>query len=137
VRGHRLLTIRARKAERGSAPLEAVFAIVFLMVLVLGAIQVAFALYGRNVIAAAAHEGARAAIERGGSRTEATTIAREVVHQAAGRLVDDLKVTVAIDRAGEHTQLHVSVGGVLDLFGPVPLPLHFHSVATASSESSP
>jgi hypothetical protein len=131
------LRIRARKSERGSAPLEAVFAIVFLMVLVLGAIQVAFALYGRNVIAAAAHEGARAAIERGRSPTEATTIAREVVHRAAGRLVDDLNVRVAIDRSDEHTQLHVRVGGVLDLFGPVPLPLRISSVATASSESSP
>src|SRR5688500_14384068 len=51
--GRRLLT-RAR-AELGSAAIESTFALLFLLVLVLGTIEVAFALYGRNVILSAAH----------------------------------------------------------------------------------
>jgi hypothetical protein len=125
------------KQQQGSAPLEAVFAIVILMVLVLGVIEVTFALYGRNVVAASAHEGARAAIERGRSPTEAIAIARGVVEQSAGGLIDDLDVSVTVNEAGGRRLVRVRVGGVLELIGPVPVPLRVSTVATASSESSP
>lgn len=101
-----------------------------LLVMVLGVVEVAFALYARNVVAAAAHEGARAAIEVGRDPQDAAVTARSTVEHSAGGLVTDLQVTTAVS-AGEHPQIRVVVSGVLKPFGPVPLPLHFSSTATA------
>ncbi|MCA1694613.1 MAG: pilus assembly protein, partial [Actinobacteria bacterium] len=75
--------------ERGSAPLEAVLSILFVMLLVLGTIEVSLALYGRNVVAAAAHEGARAALELGRGPDSAAAVARSTVRRASGALVRD------------------------------------------------
>src|SRR5687768_13461790 len=75
VRNHRLLTtrlgahtllrMRVHRSESGSALIESTFALVLLMFLVLGTIEVAFALYGRNVVLNAAHQAARTAVEVG------------------------------------------------------------------------
>ena len=119
--------------ERGAVPIEATFAIVLLMLLSLGVIQVALALYARNIVISAAHEGARAAIERGTDEETAAAIARETVRRASGSLVDDLQVDVrSIQRSGE---LHVAVQlrGVVSNLGPIPFPITLSSRATASS----
>ena len=126
---HRLLRIRQ---EEGSAVVESVFAIIFLMLLALGTIEVAFALYGRNVVLSAAHEGARAAVEVGRTPDEAEAIAIDTVRNAAGGLVDDLRVDVA-SSAGEGVRsVQVTVAGHLSLLGPLPftVPITAHSSAT-------
>jgi hypothetical protein len=117
--------------DRGAAPVEMTFAIILLMTLTLGVIQVAFTLYARNVVAASAHEAARAALERGRSESEAASIAREVVTRATGRLVDDLTVNVATRGPANRRFVSVRVRGVVTDFGPVPLPIHLSSTATA------
>ena len=130
MRTDRLLT-----HERGSAPLESVFAIVLLVVLTLGALQVAFALYARNVVASAAHEGARAVVERGAVAGDARAVARSVVARAAGGLVDDLRVDVAAAARGDDRVVRVRVTAATAPFGPVPLTLPLRATATSVVET--
>lgn len=107
------------------------FAIIFLITLALGVTQVAFALYARNVVASSAHEGARAAVERGRSDAEAEAIAREVVARSTGSLIEDLSVDVAtVGREGER-RVTVRVRGLMRELGPVPIPIPLMSTATA------
>lgn len=129
----RLLTPWLPANQRGAVPVESTFAIVLLMLLSLGVIQVALALYARNIVMSSAHEGARAAIERGTDEATAAAIARHTVRQATGSLVDDLDVDVnAVTRSGE---LHVTVvvAGIVSDLGPVPFPITLTSKATAST----
>ncbi|MDQ3783947.1 MAG: pilus assembly protein [Actinomycetota bacterium] len=124
-------------SERGSAPLETVFAIAFLLLLVLGAIEVVWALYGRNVLMSSAHEGARAALEQGRSPSDALTIATRSIEQSAGALVDDLDVGVSTETLDGRSLVRVEVSGVLAPWGPVPMPIPVKSAATASRTATP
>lgn len=114
--------------------MEASFAIVILMLIALGVIEVALALYGRNVLISSAHEGARAAIERGRDPQEANAIARRIVESAAGGLVEDLEVSIIQRRVGVRSVIRVNVSGVVNSFGPVPLPIPVSTNATATRE---
>jgi Flp pilus assembly protein TadG len=125
-----LLTVSSNN-ERGAAPVEMTFAIILLMLLSLGVMQVAFTLYARNVVAASAHEGARAALERGRTRGEAESIVRQVVTRATGRLIDDLTVKVASGGSPGDRSIVVQVKGVMADFGPVPIPIPLSAIATA------
>lgn len=127
MRAHRLL-----RDERGSAPLESVFAIVILIVLTLGAVQVAFTLYARNVIMSAAHEGARAVVERGAVAEDAQAVAASVVERSAGGLVDGLSVYVATSRS----MVRVHVRATTAPFGPVPVTLPLRATATTFVETT-
>lgn len=122
------------RSEKGGAPIEATFAIVLLMLLALGVIQVGLVLYARNVVAASAHEGARAAIERGTSRSDAAAIAQDVVRRASGSLVDDLDVQVGADERGDELIVVVRVSGVVTDLGPIPFPVPLSSTATAATD---
>lgn len=124
--------LTSKSAQRGSAVVETVVAIVLLMILVLGAIEVAFALYARNVVAAAAHEGARAGIELGRDPADASAIAHATVVRAAGGLVRDLRVDTSVTRHGTTSLVAVRVRGILRSFGPVPLPIPMSSTATVT-----
>ncbi|MGH2747882.1 MAG: TadE/TadG family type IV pilus assembly protein [Actinomycetota bacterium] len=123
-----------KSSERGSAPVEASFAIVILMLLALGVMEVALALYGRNVLISSAHEGARAAVERGRDPREADAIARRTVESAAGGLIDDLEVSVVEQQVGFISVIRVNVSGVVNSFGPVPLPIPVSTNASATRE---
>jgi Flp pilus assembly protein TadG len=115
---------------------EMTFAIVLLMLLTLGVIQVALTLYARNVVAASAHEGARMAIERGRTPEEAAVIARDVVARSTGRLVEKLSVDVStVQRAGVRL-ITVRVRGMLRNLGPVPMPIPLSSVAHAEMDEA-
>jgi Flp pilus assembly protein TadG len=127
-----VLTIR--RPERGSAVVETVMAIVMLMILVLGAIEVGFALYARNVVSAAAHEGARSAMELGRSADDASAIARATVVRSAGGLVRDLRVATSVRNVGTRALVRVRVSGVLRAFGPVPLPIPMSATASVTRE---
>ena len=129
MRPHRLLN-----GERGSAPVESIFAIVMLVVLTMGTLQVAFSLYARNVTVSAAHEGARAIVERGAVAGDAEAVATEVVRRAAGGLVDDLAVDVTSEQSGSRTILSVHVRGKTARFGPVPVTIPLRATATAAQE---
>lgn len=114
--------------------MEASFAIVILMLIALGVMEVALALYGRNVLISSAHEGARAAVERGRDPQEADAIARRSVESAAGGLIDELEVSVIEQQVGFSSVIRVNVSGVVNSFGPVPLPIPVSTNATATRE---
>ena len=116
---------------RGSAPLESIFAIVFLMTLALGIAQLALTLYGRNVVIASAHEGARAATELGRDVEEAESIALRTTTSAAGSLVEDLEVIVSTRSHSDGLLVTVQLKGELASIGPVPLPLPVDISATS------
>jgi hypothetical protein len=118
-------------SEEGAAPLEAIFAIVFLLLLSLGVVQVALALYGRNVAISSVHEAARAAIELGRNPDEGAAIAQRTVERAAGGLVDDLRLAVVIEDLGGEEIVRVRLTGRLSAPGPIPVPLPLDVVATA------
>ena len=124
-------------SEDGSAAVESVFSIFFLMFLVAGIIQVALVLYGRNVVTAAAHEGARSAIELGRNPSSAATIAEKTVRAGAGGIADDISVEVITERSNERVAVRVRVHGRLEAMGPLPVDIPITSVATASRETSP
>jgi Flp pilus assembly protein TadG len=113
--------LKHRSPETGSAALESVFAIVFLVFLVLGVIQVSFVLYARNVVAASAHEGARAAVELGRNVGESEAIVLRTVERAAGGLLRGLRVQTAVTESGLTAQISVRVSGSVKPFGPVPI----------------
>lgn len=123
--------------EDGSAPIESIFSMVLLLLLMLGVIQVGLALYARNVLIASAHEGARAAVERGASGSDAETIATAAVRRSAGGLVRDLQVDVEASRSIDATIVTVHVAGTVGSFGPVPIPVPVSVDATATRPEPP
>lgn len=120
-----------RDPQDGSSTVEAIFSIVFLVVLVLGAIEVTFALYARNVVMTSAHEGARAAIAIGSDRKAAASLARSTVIRTAGGLVRDLRIQVHSESFGGLRRVRVAVTGRMAPFGPVPLPIPLQATANA------
>jgi hypothetical protein len=122
--------------ERGSAPVEASFSMVIILLLLLGLIQVAFALYGRNVVAASAHEGARAAVELGRGPDDAVAVATRTVRQSASGLVDELAVRVWVRDRPAPPIVQVRVSGRLKSFGPIPLSIPVSTTATSTRELS-
>lgn len=126
MRATRLLT----RGQRGSAPLESVFAIILLLFFVLSVVQVAFLLYARNTLAAAAHEGARAVVELGSDPSDAVAVATSVVQSSAGGLVGNLRVQVHSVPGGERGVVRVRVDGAVRPFGPIPFGGHLTAYAT-------
>ena len=116
--------------------MEAIFSIVFLLLLVFGLIQVAFVLYGRNVVISSAHEGARAAVELGRDEVDAADLAESTVRGAAGNLVDNLDVDVGVSRSEDRAVVSVSVSGSLDAFGPIPVSIPVDVSATSVRDES-
>ena len=108
--------------ERGSATVQFPIAVLIVMVLTLGVAQVSLALYGRNVLAASAHEGARAAVENGRTIDEARVIATEVVRRATGRMAERLEVNVfSSPSLGGGQTVRVQVRAALRPAGVLPL----------------
>jgi hypothetical protein len=123
------------EGQSGSSVIEVIFAMAVLLLLTLGVIEVALVLYGRNVIMASAHEGARAAVELGSTPRDASRIVTDTVRRAAGGLVDDLAVGVAIDDNVGRSEARVRVSGALRAFGPVPVRIPVSVVARATRPS--
>jgi Flp pilus assembly protein TadG len=129
---HRLLT----NSEHGNAPLESVFAMLFVMFLALGLIEVALMLYGRNVVMSSAHEGARAAVELGQNPTHAAEVAERTISQSAGGLVDNLSVAISVEGSSSSSVVRVRVTALLEGLSPVPVKVPVHTTATASLEEA-
>lgn len=128
MRKRRLLNERS---QQGSAVVESVFGIFFILLLSLGAVQVALTLYARNVVLAAVHDGARAAVEIGGSGESANAVARRVVSESAGGLVRDL--TIQVERRAIAERFSVSVRAAGTLVAPGPFPIEIPMNVRASS----
>lgn len=107
--------------EGGAAVVDAVFGMFVALFLVLGTIQVALTLYGRNVLVAAAHDGSRAAVEIGGTPADANVVARRAIERSAGDLVDDLRVDVGTRQVADRYFVTVVAKGVLTAPGPIPV----------------
>jgi hypothetical protein len=103
--------------DRGSTLVESVFGLTLLLLAAIAIVQVALVMYARNVMAAAAHEGARLAVERGAQPEEARALALGVIEGVAGGLVDNTTITSGV--SGDRLTLRVS--GSVDSFGPLPL----------------
>lgn len=116
--------------------MESLFAIVMLLFLALGTLQVALALYGRNVVASAAHEAARAGVELGATPEQATAIADDTVRRAGGRLVRDLTVEVSATQDERGRIVQVSLTGTVDVLGPIPIPVPIEAHASARSDGA-
>lgn len=116
--------------EEGSAPVASIFAMVLVLLLALGVIQVALVLYGRNVVLSATHEGARAAAERGRDAGDARSVAMVTIRRAAGGLVRDLDVKVAVGE-GVTPVVAVEVTGRIGTLGPVPISIPVRARSTA------
>ena len=123
-----------RHDERGAAVVESLFGIFVLLFLVVGTIQVALTLYARNVVMAAVHDGARAAVEVGASEAHSDLVAHEVIERAAGSLVDDLQVATEADSSVDRYVVRVVAGGRLDVPGPIPLEIPVEIEASSSRE---
>jgi hypothetical protein len=117
--------------ERGSALVESIFGIVFLMILSLGVAQLALTLYGRNVVIASAHEGARAATELGRNSEEAEAIALRTTRSATGSLVDDLEIEVVTEPVGDDDLITVRLQGRLAAVGPIPITIPVETRASS------
>ena len=124
-------------SEEGAAPIEFVFGALFVTLLLFGVIEVAFALYGRNVVASSAHEAARAAIELDGTGKDAEAIARATVERGAGGLVDTYDVAVRAQRSDDRLAVSVRVTASLDPPGPLPLKVPVDLTATSVRETLP
>ena len=98
-----------------------------LAMMTLAVVQVAFVMYARNTLAAAAHEGARIAIERNQDPEVAVSSVEGVVKGVVGGLVED--VDVAVETAGGHVRVLVS--GRVDAIGPLPLAIPLSQQASA------
>jgi len=119
--------------ERGATPVESVFGLVLLVTIAVAIVQVSLVVYARNVVAAAAHEGARVAVERGGDPRTAARLAEDVVRGATGRLVDDLEVAIAtVGRS-----LHIRVTGSVGTLGPLPFAIRVDEDASARLFDAP
>lgn len=127
----------SRLGEDGSAAFEFVFAALFATLLLFGLIEVAFALYGRNVVMSSAHEAARAAVELGAAGADAETVAEETVARSTGSLVEGYSVDVATQRADDRIVVRVRVSGRLDPPGPLPVSVPVSVNATSIREVQP
>lgn len=133
MRRHRLLT--GPHSTRGSAALESIFGMLVILILVLGSIEVAFAVYARNVVASAAHEGARAAVEVDRTPAEASAVVRRTIERSAGGFIRDLVVrtdtTTSLDGVGRSAVL---VSAHLRVPGPIPFSVPVRLIARASGQ---
>ncbi len=125
----------AAESERGSALVGSIFGMTFLLILSLGAVEIGLALYARNVVASAVHEGARAAVELGRDEDDAAAIAKTVVADAAGALLRDLRVAAELVRSREGVgRSSVTIDGRIRLLGPIPLSIPVRMTGSASGQ---
>ena len=117
--------------------MEFVFVALFATFLFLGVVEVAFAVYGRNVVASSAHEAARVALELGSSGVDGEAVASHTVERAAGNLIEGYEVAVSSHRSGDRVALTVRVKGAMDPPGPLPIRVPVDLSATAVREVTP
>lgn len=123
--------------HRGAAPLDAIVGTVILMLIALGAIQVALVVYAQNAVRASAYEAARVAAEVGGSGERAQVVAARALTQTAGKLVDRIRISVDHRAALEGPVVRVEISARQRAIGPIPISLPIRASATALLEVVP
>ena len=131
------LAADVRRSEEGSTVPESVFAILFLMTLVLGTVQIVLTLYARNVVRTAAHEGVRSAVERDASGMAAEIAARNAVERAAGGLLGEVEVDVTGSSADPSGLITVRIQGKLRALGPLPFDMPMTATAHGVAARDP
>ncbi|CAD5140089.1 MULTISPECIES: TadE/TadG family type IV pilus assembly protein [unclassified Microbacterium] len=120
--------------DRGSNPVEFVLVGTLLTALTLAVLQLAFAIYVRNVVHDAAVEGAYYAALADTTDKEGEERAREVIRRAVGpSYADDITVASA-RREGQET-VEVRIRTTLPVFGLVGVPAALQVEASAPPES--
>jgi Flp pilus assembly protein TadG len=125
---------RRRKRETGSAVVEFVGVLALLLLLFLVIFQLGVVLHVRNVLAAAAAEGARYAANADRSDAEGAERTREAIATGlSARLARSMTVTVRPDPA-DPAVVEVTVSGPVPLFVPVsPFRITVHGHALEES----
>ena len=120
--------------DRGSNPVEFVLVGTLLTALTLAVLQLAFAIYVRNVVHDAAVEGAYYAALADTTAKEGEERAREVIRRAIGpSYADDITVASA-RREGQET-VEVRIRTTLPVFGLIGVPAALRVEASAPAES--
>lgn len=128
------MRLSAALDERGSNPVEFVLVGTLLTALTLAVLQLAFAIYVRNVLHDAAVEGAYYAALADTTTQEGEERAREVIRRAVGASYAD-DITVAPSRQGEKDTVEVRIRATLPVFGLLGVPAGLQVEAQAPAES--
>lgn len=120
--------------ERGSSPVEFVLVGALLTALVLGVLQLALAMYVRNVVHDAAVEGAQYAALADTTLSEGAERTRAVIDRAVGAAYSQ-DVSVDQDRSLGHESVVVRVRTSLPVLGLVGVPYGMEVEARAPVES--
>lgn len=120
--------------DRGSSPVEFVLVGALLTALILSALQIAFAIYVRNVVHDAAVEGAHYAALADTTLGEGAERTRTVISRAVGRdYAED--VSVGQDSSLGHESVVVRVRTALPVLGLIGVPHGMEVEARAPVES--
>lgn len=120
--------------DRGSAPVEFVLVGTLLTALTLAVLQLAFAVYVRNVVHDAAVEGAYHAALADTTPEEGVDVTREVISRAVGsEYADDVRIGVS--GIAPHETVDVRVRTTFPLLGLIGIPLAMEVEAHAPAET--
>lgn len=120
--------------DRGSAPVEFVLVGTLLTALTLAVLQLAFAVYVRNVVHDAAVEGAYHAALADTTPDEGMDVARNVISRAVGsEYADDVRIGVS--GIAPHQTVDVRVRTTFPLLGLIGIPLAMEVEAHAPAET--
>ena len=120
--------------DRGSAPVEFVLVGTLLTALTLAVLQLAFAVYVRNVVHDAAVEGAYHAALGDTTTEEGADVTREVISRAVGsEYADDVRIGVS--GIAPHETVDVRVRTTFPLLGLIGIPLAMEVEAHAPAET--
>ncbi|MBE7956037.1 TadE/TadG family type IV pilus assembly protein [Microbacterium oxydans] len=120
--------------DRGSAPVEFVLVGTLLTALTLAVLQLAFAVYVRNVVHDAAVEGAYHAALADTTPREGVDVTREVISRAVGsEYADDVRIGVS--GIAPHETVDVRVRTTFPLLGLIGIPLAMEVEAHAPAET--
>ncbi|GAA1171208.1 MULTISPECIES: TadE/TadG family type IV pilus assembly protein [Microbacterium] len=120
--------------DRGSAPVEFVLVGTLLTALTLAVLQLAFAVYVRNVVHDAAVEGAYHAALADTTPQEGVDVTREVISRAVGsEYADDVRIGVS--GIAPHETVDVRVRTTFPLLGLIGIPLAMEVEAHAPAET--
>ena len=120
--------------DRGSNPVEFVLVGTLLTALTLAVLQLAFAIYVRNVVHDAAVEGAYYAALADTTAKEGEERAREVIRRAIGPSYAE-DITVASARREGRETVEVRIRTTLPVFGRIGVPAALQVEASAPAES--
>lgn len=120
--------------ERGSSPVEFVLVGALLTALTLAVLQIAFAVYVRNVVHDAAVEGAHHAALADTDLSEGTQRTRDVISRAVGpQYAED--IAIGQDTSLGHPSVVVRVRTTLPVLGLIGIPFGMEVEARAPLES--